>query len=142
MASWTRYPSLLGSLEADDAAGLEAYCLLGRIGDFEAAEGVWKNGLSDSSFLNAISYLDNVLRQSRYGTAIDFLECFDLLKLDAEERVSQMRVISIIRAYLNVWSRGRLRAGLIETRKTLQWLSETAQDDYGDYHVRKCLKLI
>ena len=142
MESWTRYPSLLGSLEADDAAELEVYCLLGRIGNFKAADALWESKLSDASFLHAISYLDNVLRQSRYGTAIDFLERFDLRILDAEERESQLRVASIMRAYLDLFSRGRLRAGLIETRKTLQWLSETAQAEYGDYHVRKGLELV
>lgn len=134
MDSWIRYPSLLGSLKANDAAELEEYCLLGRIGDFEAADALWNSRLS-ASFVYAMSYLDNVLRQSRYGTASDFLESFELRAEDAEEREHQLRVISMLRAYLNTFSRGWLRAGLKETRKTLQWLSKTAQEDYGDHHV-------
>lgn len=134
MDSWTRYPSLLRNLNANDAVELENYCLLGRIGDFEGADALTSR-LSFTSFVNAISYLDNVLRQSKYGAASDFLESLELQAEDAEEQEHHLRVISILRAYLNLFSRGWLCAALKETRMTLQWLSETAQEDYGDYRV-------
>ncbi len=75
METWTRYPSLTKDLTTDAASLLEQYCLLGRIGDFQTAEDLWTENLKQhaSSFLYSISYLDNVLRQSRYGSAGDYL---------------------------------------------------------------------
>jgi hypothetical protein len=137
MQSWTRYPSLLGSLEGEAAADLEYYCLLGRIGDFVAAENVWSERLDryKSLYPFAISHVDNILRQSRYGAASDFL---DRPEQRTESRVPdlpQKRVLALLRAYINVFTRGWLRAGLEEVRSTMQWLSATAQEDYGDFHV-------
>jgi hypothetical protein len=137
MQSWTRYPSLLGSLEAEAAVDLEHYCLLGRIGDFEAAEKVWSERLDRYASLYpfTISHLDNILRQSRYGAASDFLDRLERRTDRVVLELPQKRVLALLRAYINVFTRGWLRAGLEEVRSIMQWLSATAQEDYGDFHV-------
>jgi hypothetical protein len=137
MDSWTRYPSLVGALDAIDAAELEEYCLLSRTGNFEAAEALWRGKLNQhaSTFLYAISYVEVVLRQSRYGTASDFLESIERQEKLSVVEVQQKNVLAILRAYLDVFTRGWLRVALVQTRITLQWLSKTAQEEYDDYHV-------
>jgi hypothetical protein len=137
METWTRYPSLARDLTADRASLLEKYCLLSRIGDFQAAEKLWIGHLqqNESSFLYSISYIDGVLRQSRYGDARDFLKKH-LHEVGKELPASQLMVLSSMEAYLDVFTHGRLRAAIVAARSTLKWLSATNMEQYDEYQVR------
>ena len=140
METWTRYPSLTKDLTADAGSLLEQYCLLGRIGDFQAAEDLWTENLKHhaSSFLYSISYLDNVLRQSRYGSARDYLAEYQTSIVDtgkASVIPAQQKVLSAMQAYLNVFTRGLLQAAILVVRDTFKWLSTTKMEDYDDYQV-------
>ena len=141
MESWTRYPSLAKDLTPDATFLLEQYCLLGRVGDFQAAENIWTKNLQQhaSSYLYSISYLDNVLRQSRYGSAIDYLTEYQTTFINLNEVVllpAQQRVLSMMQAYLNVFTRGWLRAAVFQARELTSWLSATKVEDYDECHVR------
>jgi len=140
METWTRYPSLMKDLTADAASLLEQYCLLGRVGDFQAAEDLWIKQLKQNAslFLYSISYLDNMLRQSRYGSASDYLTEYQTSIVDAGKvgiLPAQWRVLSVMRAYLNVFTRGWLRAAILKVRDTLEWLSATKIEEYDDHQV-------
>ena len=139
--SWTRYPSLAKDLPRDAAIKLEQYCLLGRVGHFQAAEDTWTKYLKQhaSSYLYSISYLDIVLRQSRYGTAIDYLTEYQNRFFNSDEVIIlpvQRKVLSVMQAYLNIFTRGWLRAAVFQVRELLNLLSGTKADDYNDYDVR------
>ena len=140
MGTWTRYPSLAGQLAHDVASLLERYCLLGRIGDFSTSQEIWDMELKEhaSSFLFAISYIDTVLRQSRYGHANDYLREYHTTVVDAGKEVllpSQLKILSIMQAYLHLFTRGWLRAAVTEARSTFSWLSATKAVEYDDYQV-------
>jgi hypothetical protein len=91
-----------------------------------------------SSFLYSISHLDNVLRQTRYGSASDYLTEYQTSIVDAGTvgiLPAQWRVLSVMQAYLNVFTHGWLRAATLKARVTLEWLSATKIEEYDDYQV-------
>lgn len=136
MDSWTRYPSLADSASDQETTHLRRYCLLGRIGDFKLAQDVWDRSLRqrEQTFLYAISHIDVVLRQTRYGDALDFLE--RILRTAQDTLPPQLRVYKTMKAYLDVFVHGRLRAALEIVRENLRSLSDTSMDQYDDYQVR------
>ena len=140
MDTWTRYPSLISSLDKDVASLIEDYCLLSRIGDFKAAEDIWTRHLRQyrSLFVCSISHLDSVLRQTRYGSASDYLTEYRRTFIDSGDPAlpkGQEMVFYVMEAYLNVFTRGWLRAAVLVARQMLEWLSATDMEDYDECQV-------
>ena len=83
-------------------------------------------------------HLDALLRQSRYGSAGDYLAEYRTSMADTGNTSItpvQRRVLSVMQAYSNVFRRGWLRAAILVVRDTMGWLSTTGMEDYDDYQV-------
>jgi len=139
MSSYSRYPSLVRNLDPGLANTIEQYCLLSRIGDFKAAEQLWSGSLEMHSpeYLFAVSRVDAFLRQTRYGDSNDYLKRHrTALRQSATLSCtsSQKNLLSILQAYTEVYTEGKLFSAIESARRVWKFLAEEPIDGYDDAH--------
>jgi hypothetical protein len=135
MASFNRYASLVKSQTPETIEQLERYARLLRLGNFDGANSLWGSHLihRSNSFLVVVCRAEGLLRQSAYGKANEFLD--SVLEPwtnqpDHPFTSSEMKLLSLIHAICEIFTKGLLRRALIEARITRDWLSTT---DYWEY---------
>lgn len=147
MKAYGRYPSLYKGLEKAEIDRLEQFCYLSRTGRFSAAHQLWKNHFESkpSTFLLVVTYVDSILRQSNYGRARVQLENFIKAAKSAEKSFlvdGQLRLLLLMKAYCNIFTKGALRYALQEARKVWSWMAGIEYSDYDEVQVELSSSLL
>jgi hypothetical protein len=140
MTFYGRYPSSYGDLDSTAVKALEQYCFLSRIGDFAAAEDLWTTDLSHRplNFYYLASHAEAILRQTRYGDASDYLSQHCVSPNLAEKLPltdGQLNLITLLHAYCEIFTMGRLRKAVRAARRAWSRLSTYEYTEYDDVQV-------
>ena len=90
------------------------------------------------TFLLAITYVDSLLRQSKYGDAQTYLEQALAAEDSSKSWVlteGQLILLSLMKAYCNIWTKGLLRYAVRKARNAWKWLAGIDLASYDEVQV-------
>ena len=146
MASFYRYSSLAESQPLELLEQLETYARQLRLGNFNGADVFWHDHSihKSTSFPVIIVRAEGLLRQSAYGKANKFLDAvFEQQKNQPQHQFKsgQMKLLHIILAFCEIYTKGFLRRALSRARLTRDWLSKVDYRKYDAIQVGNALYL-
>jgi hypothetical protein len=135
-ATWTAYPSLLGTLPTEKRCFLEAVAEARQCGRHNEAHKTLKDNLPNPNSLPllAFEYADLLTDQGLEGDRAAFLEqTIRYLQLTGDS--NERRLLNLMLADAQFWAYGSLRNAVKVARESRSWLGGDPTDPLDDLRV-------